>query len=54
VQDLLSVVREVAQSDGDVRGLVEGARTALQRAHGHLLEPVLGEDLYGEAAKDDA
>jgi hypothetical protein len=48
VHDLLSVVREVAQSDGDVRGLEGGARSALQAAYDHLLMPVLGENPYSE------
>jgi hypothetical protein len=54
VHDLLSVVREVAQSDGDVRGL-ESAQAALQNAYDHMLEPVLGENLCskrGEPAQD--
>lgn len=53
VHDLLSVVRIVAQSDGDVRGLETGAQTALQAAYGYLLTPVLGEDPYADKAEDE-
>jgi hypothetical protein len=42
VHDLLSVVAEVAKSDGDVRGLESGAQTALQSTYDYLLAPVLG------------
>jgi hypothetical protein len=46
VQDLLNVVTEVAKSDGDVRGLVDGAQSAMQAAYDHLLVPVLGTNDY--------
>jgi hypothetical protein len=54
VHDLLSVVRIVAQSDGDVRGLELGAQKALQNAYDHLLLPILGEnpDEDGADSKD--
>jgi len=54
VHDLLSVVKEVATSDGDVRGLETGAKTALQHAYDHLLLPVLGENPYSSAADKDS
>jgi hypothetical protein len=50
VHELLSVVSEVATSDGDVRGLEAGARTAMQRAYDHLLMPVLGDNPYDDQA----
>ena len=50
VHDLLSVVRLVAESDGDVRGLESGAQTALQNTYDHLLRPVLGENPYSDSA----
>lgn len=52
VHDLLSVVSEVAKSDGDVRGMESGAQTALQNAYDHLLRPVLGENPYNTPPQD--
>jgi hypothetical protein len=46
IQDLLNVVTEVAKSDGDVRGLVEGAQRAMQATYDLLLVPVLGLNDY--------
>jgi hypothetical protein len=48
MHDLLSVVKIVATSDGDVRGLGTGAQKALQSAYDHLLLPVLGENPYAD------
>jgi hypothetical protein len=53
VYDLLSVVTEVAKSDGDVRGLESGAQTALQRTYDYLLRPVLGESPYSSEPTED-
>ncbi len=48
IQDLLSVVTIVAESDGDA-GLETGARKALQSTYDYLLEPILGENPYTAA-----
>ncbi len=52
VHDLLSVVRRVATSDGDVRGLPPDAQTTLQNALDHLLQPVLGENADSKLTLD--
>lgn len=54
VHDLLRVVTEVAQSDGDVRGLETGARTALANAYDHMLTPVLGASPYNDRDEPEA
>jgi hypothetical protein len=52
VQELMHVAKTVAESDGDVRGLEDHARTVLDFTYEHLLKPVLGEnphiDPFGE------
>jgi hypothetical protein len=42
LHDLLFVARDVATSDGDVRGLEVPARRILDRFHDHFLAPVIG------------
>jgi hypothetical protein len=51
--DFLTVVRDVAISDGDVRGSEPTAQRGLARFSAYFLEPTLGPDLAGLLGDDD-
>jgi hypothetical protein len=54
LHDLIHVAREVASSDGDVRGLEATARETLDSFYDYFLEPTLGPNPWIAAAKETA
>jgi hypothetical protein len=54
LHDLLHVVRYVANSDGDVRGLEEAARNSLDAFNDHFLTPAIGPNPWTDGDEDDS
>jgi hypothetical protein len=51
---LLFITRQVASSDGDVRGLEAPAQRIIAEFNEHFLTPVLGPNPYAEGERDIA